>query len=63
MPLLRRHSTIATAAFVSATLGSFYYTMSTGRSAWIDAETMMTGSQDAAAEERQRQFTYQLKFR
>jgi hypothetical protein len=48
--------------FVSATLGSFYYTMTSGRSAWIDAETMITGKQQEAAEAH-RQYTYQLRFR
>lgn len=38
-----RHSAIATTLFAASAFGSFYYTMIHGRSAFVDAQTLITG--------------------
>jgi hypothetical protein len=47
---------------VSATLGSFYYTMTAGRSAWLDAETLIKGK-EVGEDAQPARYTYQLRVR
>ncbi|KAG7668697.1 hypothetical protein Ndes2526B_g03680 [Nannochloris sp. 'desiccata'] len=60
--LLRKHSAIATTLFSASVIGSFYYTMQHGRSAWVDATTLMTGKEQDE-DPSKATYTYQLKFR
>ena len=57
-----RHSAIATTLFGAALLGSFFYTVKNGRSAYADATSLVTGT-DAPALPTKASYTYQMKFR
>jgi hypothetical protein len=63
-PPSRRHAATATTLFAAATLGSFYYTLAHGRSAWLDAETLFAGraADDAGAAPRQHA-TFQMRLK
>ena len=41
--LVRKHTAIATTLFSASVLGSFYYTVRYGRSAFVDANTLISG--------------------
>lgn len=58
--LVRKHSAIAGTLLAASALGSFTYTISHGRSAWLDATTMMSLRKNE--EDHAHQRLYQLKF-
>lgn len=58
--VVRKHSALAGTLFAASALGSFTYTVSHGRSAWLDATTMM-GSKEGVGEVKT--YHYQMKFR
>jgi len=57
--ITKKHSAIAGTLFAASALGSFTYTLTHGRSAWLDATTMMSNEEPSAANE----VTYQYKMR
>lgn len=60
--LVRKHSTIAGTLLAASVLGSFTYTVTHGRSAWLDATTMMSLQGRDESENHSHQRLYQLKF-
>ena len=60
-----RHAATATTLFAAATLGSFYYTLAHGRSAWLDAETLLAGraADGAGAAPRQHAPTFVMRLK
>ena len=64
-PAPDRHAATATTLFAAATLGSFYYTLAHGRSAWLDAETLLAGraADDAGAAPRQHAPTFVMRLK
>jgi hypothetical protein len=58
-----RHSAIATTLFGASIIGSFYYTVKNGRSAYVDATSLITGAEAPAELPTKASYTYQMKFR
>lgn len=59
--LVRKHSAIAGTLFAASALGSFAYTVTHGRSAWLDTTTMMS-LQDRGEPGNHPHRLYQLRF-